>query len=93
MKKILDFGKFMDINNSRLDVIKSNESDDEVRYDVRLRINEQVVIGQIFVDKQGELECWQFYDSEGRCLSETYGQDNMDKLVNKKLKKIRKSET
>jgi hypothetical protein len=92
MKKILDFGKFVEINNSRLDVIKTESSDDEVRYDVRLRINEQVINGQIFVDKQGELECWQFYDSEGSCLSETYGQDNMDKLVNKKLKKIRKSE-
>ena len=92
MKKILDFGKFVEINNSRLDVIKTESSDDEVRYDVRLRINEQVINGQIFDDKQGELECWQFYDSEGSCLSETYGQDNMDKLVNKKLKKIRKSE-
>lgn len=93
MKKILDFGKFVEINNSRLDVIKTEKSDDEVRYDVRLRINEQVINGQIFVDKQGELECWQFYDSEGRCLSETYGEDNIDKLVNKKIKKIRKYET
>lgn len=92
MKRILDFGKFVEINNSRLDVIKIERSEDEVRYDVRLRINEQVINGQIFVDKQGELECWQFYDSEGSCLSETYGQDNMDKLVNKKIKKIRKNE-
>lgn len=92
MKRILDFGKFVEINNSRLNVIKIERSEDEVRYDVRLRINEQVINGQIFVDKQGELECWQFYDSEGSCLSETYGQDNMDKLVNKKIKKIRKNE-
>ena len=92
MKRILDFSNFVEINNSRLNVIKIERSEDEVRYDVRLRINEQVINGQIFVDKQGELECWQFYDSEGSCLSETYGQDNMDKFLNKKIKKIRKNE-
>jgi hypothetical protein len=90
MERILNFGKFVQINNSRLKVLHTEQSEDEVRYDVRLRINEQVIDGQIFVDKAGELECWQFYDADGRCLSETYGHDMIDTLINKKLKRINK---
>ncbi len=93
MKKILDYNSFEHINKSKFRLIKTDRSIDEIRYDVKLYINEEIINGSIFVDMTGELECWQFYDSEGRCLSEVYGQDNMDKLVNKKLKKIRKSET
>jgi hypothetical protein len=90
MGRILDFGKFVEISNSRLRVMSTEKSDDEIRYDVRLRINEQVINGQIFVDTKGELECWQLYDTEGRCLSETYGYDNIDNLITKKLKRITK---
>ena len=57
MERILNFGKFVQISNSRLRVMKTEKSDDEIRYDVRLRINEQVINGQIFVDTKGELEC------------------------------------
>lgn len=92
MKKILDYNSFEQINKSKFRIIKTERSDDEIRYDVKLFINEQVINGYIFVDISGELECWQLYDSYGRCLSETYGQENIDKLVNKKLKKIRKNE-
>ena len=90
MERILDFGKFVDINKSRMRVLKTEKSDDEVRYDVRLHINEQVIDGCIFTDRSGDLECWQLYDVEGRCLSETYGHETIDKLVNKKLKRITK---
>lgn len=93
MKKILDYNSFEQINKSKFRIIKTERSNDEIRYDVKLFINELVINGSIFVDITGELECWQLYDSDGRCLSETYGQDNMDKLVNKKIKKIRKNET
>jgi hypothetical protein len=93
MKKILDYNNFEHINKSKFRLIKTERSNDEIRYDVRLVINEEVINGSIFVDISGELECWQLHDSDGRCLSETYGQENIDKLVNKKLKKIRKNET
>ena len=90
MVRILDYGKFSEIGRSRMRVVKTERSDDEVRYDVRLHINEQCIDGCIFTDSYGELECWQFYDAEGRCLSETYGHDTIDRLVNKKLKRINK---
>jgi len=90
MGRILDFGKFVDINKSRMRILKTEASEDEVRYDVRLHINEQVIDGCIFTDPSGDLECWQLYDGEGRCLSETYGHDTIDNLVNKKLKRIKK---
>lgn len=89
MKRILDFGKFVEVSRSRMRVLKTEASDDEVRYDVRLHINEQSIDGCIFVDAQGELECWQFYDAEGRCLSETYGQEAIDNIVNRKIKRIK----
>lgn len=89
MERILGFGKFVEISRSRMKVLKTESSHDETRYDVRLHINEQRIEGQIFVDSEGDLECWQLYDADGRCLSETYGHDNIDRLVIKKIKKIR----
>lgn len=93
MGKILNFGKFVEVSSSKIRVINEDKSEGETRYDIRLKINEQFIDGQIFVDGQGELECWQLYDSDGRCLSETYGQDVIDKIIIKKIKNIRKNET
>ena len=88
--RILDFGKYSEITSAKFRVKRIDESSDETCYYVLLSINGEKINGQIFCDSVGELECYQFYNSEGRCISEIYGSDVVESLVKKKLKKLRK---
>ena len=90
MERILGFGRFDEIRSAKIRIRRSEDLGGEVCHHVLVSINEQRIEGQIFADSDGELECWQLYDAEGRCLSEKYGHDEIDKLIKKKLNKIKK---
>lgn len=88
--RILDFGRYKEITSAKFRVKKVEESIDETCYYVLLSINGERINGEIFCDSNGELECYQFFNSEGRCISEVYGSGIVEDLVKKKLRKLRK---
>jgi hypothetical protein len=88
--RILDFGRYKEITSAKFRVKKVEESIDETCYYVLLSINGERINGEIFCDSKGDLECYQFYNSEGRCISEVYGSGIVEDLVKKKLRKLRK---
>ena len=86
--KILGFQKYNDITSARFRVKSVENLSDEICYHVLLSINGELINGEIFCDPTGDLECYQFYNSEGRCISEIYGSDIIENLIRKKLKKL-----
>lgn len=87
--KILGFQKYNDITSARFRVKSIENLSDEICYHALLSINGEKINGEIFCDPNGELECYQFYNSDGRCISEIYGQDIIESLIRKKLKKLK----
>ena len=87
--KILGFQKYNDITSARFRIKSIEKLSDEICYHVLLSINGEKINGEIFCYPTGELECYQFYNSNGICISEIYGQDIIEKLIIKKLKKLK----
>ena len=87
--KILGFQKYNDITSARFRVKSVENLSDEICYHVLLSINGEKINGEIFCYPTGELECYQFYNSDGRCISEIYGQNIIEELIRKKLKKLK----
>ena len=87
--KILGFQKYNDITSARFRVKSVEKSSDEICYHVLLSINGEKIVGEIYCDKNGDLECFQFYNSSGRCITEVYGQKVIEELIRKKIKKIK----
>jgi len=87
--KILGFQKYNDITSARFRVKSIENFSDEICYHVLLSINGEKINGEIFCYPTGELECYQFYNSDGICIGELYGQDIIEKLIREKLKKLK----
>ncbi len=87
--KILGFKKYNDIHTSRIRIKSKKVDEDEIIYETHITINGEGIDGLIYCDKEGRLECSQFHNKDGFCLSEIYGEDNINKLIIKKLKKNR----
>ena len=86
---ILKFDKYNEITSARIRISKIEESNTEICYQSVLSINGEKINGQIFTEKNGDLECYQFYNSNGVCISEIYGSDIIENLIIKKLKKLK----
>jgi hypothetical protein len=87
--KILGFQKYNDITSARFRVKSVEKLSDEICYHVLLSINGEKINGEIFCESNGDLECYQFYNSNGVCITELYGQDIIEELIRKKLKKLK----
>jgi len=88
MNRILRFGEFSKIDSAVFRLKKAEKTDDEIIYEGTLSINGDRLHGYIFCDSQGELECHQFFDKEGRDISETYGQDAVEQMFKGKIKRL-----
>ena len=88
--KILGFKKYNEINSSMIRIKSKKIDGDEIIYETHLTINGEGIDGLIYCDNDEKLECFQFFNKEGFCLSEIYGEDNINNLIIKKLKKIKK---
>jgi hypothetical protein len=89
---ILGFDKYNEITSSRIRINKIEESNNEVCYKAIFSINGEKIKGEIFTEKNGDLECFQFYDKNGIDISEIYGQEIIEKIIINKLKKLKKDE-
>jgi len=87
---ILKFDKYNEITSARIRISKIEESNTEICYQALLSINGEKINGQIFTEKNGDLECYQFYDKNGIDITEIYGQVIVEKIIINKLKKIKK---
>jgi hypothetical protein len=86
---ILRFDKYNEISSSKIRINKVKESSDEICYEASITINGNKIEGQIFTEKNGDLECYQFYDKNGIDIDDVYGHDILEKIIKEKLKKIR----
>ena len=87
--KILGFQKYNDISSARFRIKSIENLSDEICYHVLLSINGEKINGEIFCDNTGDLECYQFYNSDGICITELYGEYIIENLIRKKLKKLK----
>ena len=87
--RILGFKKYSDINSSRIRIKSKKIDGGEIIYEAHLTINSEGIDGFIYCDNFGKLECFQFHNKDGFCLSEIYGEQNINKLLIKRLKKIK----
>lgn len=87
--EILRFDKYNEISSSKIRINKVKELSDEICYEASITINGSKTEGQIFTEKNGDLECYQFYDKNGIDIDEIYGHDILEKIIKQKLKKIR----
>ena len=87
---ILKFDKYNEITSARIRISKIEESNTEICYQALLSINGEKINGQIFTEKNGDLECYQFYDKNGIDIAEIYGQEIVEKIIINRLKKIKK---
>jgi hypothetical protein len=55
-----------------------------------LSINGEKIVGQIFCDNFGELECFQFYDKNGKDICDTYGQSIVESVIKEKIKRLKR---
>lgn len=87
---ILKFDKYNEITSARIRINKIEESNNEICYKALLSINGEKIKGEIFTEKNGDLECFQFYDKNGIDIGEIYGQEIVEKIIINRLKKIKK---
>jgi len=88
MNRILTFGEFSRIDSAVFRLKSAKDYGDEIVYEGVLSLNGEKIAGQIFADADGDLECYQFYDKDGRDIAETYGQEAVDSMVRSKLKRL-----
>ena len=86
---IIGFKKYNEISTAKIKIKKVEDIIDELCYYATIDINGEKIKGEIYTEKNGELECYQFYDKKGVDITEIYGQDILEKLIKEKLKKIR----
>ena len=88
MNRILRFGEFAKINSAVFRLKSTEKTEDEIIYEGTLSINGEKLHGYIFCDAKGELECYQFFDSNGKDIGETYGSDAIESMVKGKIKRL-----
>jgi hypothetical protein len=91
MVRILKFGDFDKVESATFRLKQYTSTDDEIIFEGILNINGEKSNGYIFCDKSGDLECYQFFDKDGRDIGETYGPNIIENIVKQKIKnKIKK---
>lgn len=88
MNRILRFGEFGKIDSAVFRLKNAEKTDDEIIYEGTLSINGEKINGYIFCDSKGDLECYQFFDKEGRDIGDTYGQEAIESMVRGKIKRL-----
>ena len=87
-KRIVNFSDFLVIESIRFILKNKEESDTEIFYNGLLKINGENIFGQIFCEKNKELECYQFYNKDGIDIALVYGEDLVDKAIKKEIEKL-----
>ena len=90
MARIFRFDEFSKIESSVFRLKNIERTDEEVCYTGTLTINGEKIVGQIFCDGGGELECVQFYDKNGKDICDIYGQIIVESIIKEKIKRLNK---
>ena len=90
MTKIFRFDEFGKIESVIFRLKSTESTDEEVCYTGTLTINGEKILGQIFCEKNGDLECFQFYDKNGKDICDIYGQIIVESIIKEKIKRLNK---
>jgi hypothetical protein len=90
MSRIFRFDEFNKIESAIFRLKTVEKTDEEVCYTGTLSINGEKIVGQIFCDNFGELECFQFYDKNGKDICDTYGQSIVESVIKEKIKRLKR---
>jgi len=90
MSRIFRFDEFNKIESTIFRLKTIERTDEEVCYTGTLSINGEKIVGQIFCDRDGDLECFQFFNKEGKDIGEIYGQDIMESVIKEKIKRLKR---
>ena len=89
MAKIFRFDEFGKIESAVFRLKSTERTDEEVCYTGTLSINGEKIVGQIFCDKGGDLECFQFYNKEGKDICDIYGESIVESIIKEKIKRFK----
>jgi hypothetical protein len=90
MGRIFRFEEFNKIESAIFRLKSVEKTDEEICYTGTLSINGEKIVGQIFCEKNGDLECFQFYDKNGKDICDIYGQNIMESVIKEKLKRLKR---
>ena len=90
MNRIFRFDEFSKIESATFRTKKIEKTDGEICYTGTLCINGEKIVGQIFCDSGGELECVQFYDKDGKDICDRYGSAIVESIIQNKIKRLKK---
>lgn len=90
MSRIFRFDEFNKIESAIFRLKTVEKTDEEVCYTGTLSINGEKIVGQIFCDGVGELECFQFYNKEGKDICDIYGQIIVESIIKEKIKRLKR---
>ena len=89
MARIFRFDEFGKIESAVFRLMSTERTDEEVCYTGTLSINGEKIVGQIFCDKGGDLECFQFYNKEGKDICDIYGESIVESIIKEKIKRFK----
>lgn len=89
MARIFRFDEFGKIESAVFRLKSTERTDEEVCYTGTLSINGEKIVGQIFCDKGGDLECFQFYNKEGKDICDIYGESIVESMIKEKIKRFK----
>ena len=89
MARIFKFDEFGKIESAVFRLKSTERTDEEVCYTGTLSINGEKIVGQIFCDKGGDLECFQFYNKEGKDICDIYGESIVESIIKEKIKRFK----
>lgn len=89
MTRIFRFDEFGKIESAVFRLKSTERTDEEVCYTGTLSINGEKIVGQIFCDKGGDLECFQFYNKEGKDICDIYGESIVESIIKEKIKRFK----
>lgn len=89
MTRIFRFDEFGKIESAVFRLKSTERTDEEVCYTGTLSINGEKIVGQIFCDKGGDLECFQFYNKEGKDICDIYGESIVESMIKEKIKRFK----
>jgi hypothetical protein len=89
MARIFRFDEFGKIESAVFRLKSTERTDEEVCYTGTLSINGEKIVGQIFCDKGGDLECFQFYNKEGKDICDIYGESIVESIIKEKIKRFK----
>ena len=90
MARIFRFDEFSKIESTVFRLKSTERTDEEVCYTGTLTINGEKILGLIFCEKNGDLECFQFYDKNGKDICDIYGQIIVESIIKEKIKRLNK---